>query len=98
MALVGVGKPMPSQFYLMQLAGLVVDGRERVYAPTDAQIVESQREGYERLMRMTGEDFEADVLKWFEFLKESSEETGITHSHGYASMCAILAELGVEIS
>ena len=64
----GVGKPVPSQLYLMKLAGLVVDGREKVCSPSERQVARSREEGYHALRRMTGKDFGLDVERWYRFL------------------------------
>ena len=84
MTIRGVGKPVPSQLYLMQLAGLVVDGFARVNEPTQVQIQASKRDGHRVLCKMTGQDFGADVEKWYEYL--IANEYGLTHSYGYAAL------------
>ena len=98
MTLIGIGKPMPAQLYLMQLAGLVIEGRHRVYDPTEDQIEYSKRNGLSELKKMTGKDFGYDVESWFLYLTEESEDDhGIKHPYGFASMKRTLIELGVDV-
>ena len=96
MTIFGVGKPVPSQLFLMQLAGLVVKGRARVLAPSAEQTQHSRDEGLRNLKKLTGQDFGFDVEKWFEYLKTQGD-FGVTHPYGYASMRGILRELGHEL-
>ncbi len=92
MTIRGVGKPVPSQLYLMQLAGLVVEGFTRVYDPTEEQIRESREAGHKHLCRMTGEDFGTDVEKWYEYL--IVRDYGMTHHYGYGALRRFLSSRG----
>lgn len=97
MTIIGVGKPVPSQLYLMQLGGLVIDGRRRVENPTKAQVESSQQDGLEMLKRLTGQYFGNDILQWFSYLAQNSEKYGITHPYGYANMRKFLKSVGYNL-
>lgn len=92
MTIRGVGKPVPSQLYLMQLAGLVVEGWGKVCEPSETQIRESKVEGYQNLRRMTGKDFGYDVEQWYRFLIVG--DFGLTHPYGYGAMRRFLKKAG----
>lgn len=92
MTIIGVGKPVPSQLYLMQLAGLVVRGREKVLDPSESQTRQSRERGYQALRRLTGEDFGYNVEKWYRFLIVG--DYGLTHPYGYGAMRQFLRETG----
>jgi hypothetical protein len=92
MTIRGVGKPVPSQLHLMQLAGLVVDGFDRVNEPTPEQIQASKRDGHRVLSRMTGQDFGDDVQRWYEYLIVN--DFGLTHPYGYGAMRRFLKRQG----
>jgi hypothetical protein len=92
MTIGGVGKPVPSQLYLMQLAGLVVEGRWKVDEPSESQIRRSREYGYHSLRRLTGEDFGYDVEKWYRFLIVG--DYGLTHPYGYGGMRQFLRKAG----
>lgn len=92
MTIRGVGKPVPSQLNLMQLAGLVVEGWVKVRDPSDAQIRKSKDQGYQSLRRMTGEHFGYDVEKWYKFLIVG--DYGLTHPYGYGAMRRFLKKAG----
>lgn len=92
MTIIGVGKPVPSQLYLMQLAGFVVRGREKVLNPSESQTRQSREQERQALRRLTGEDFGYDVEKWCRFLIVG--DYGLTHSYGYRAMRRFLRETG----
>ena len=92
MTIRGVGKPVPSQLYLMQLAGLVVEGFGRVNEPTLKQVQASRRTGHQGLCNMTGQDFGDDVEKWYDYLIVN--DYGLTHSYGYGALRRFLLQQG----
>src|SRR5689334_11089183 len=94
MTIRGVGKPVPSQLYLMQLAGLVVVGRGKVHDPTSEQIAQSREQGHRLLCRMTGQDFGDDVEQWYAFLILG--DYGLTHPYGYGPLRRFLKRAGYE--
>jgi hypothetical protein len=95
MTIRGIGKPVPSQRFLLRLAGVVVEGRGRVLEPSQAQVRRSQEEGYKHLKRLTGQDFGLDVQRWFAYLA-TCRDHGITHPYGYGATRRILKELGYD--
>ena len=92
MTIRGVGKSVPSQLYLMQLAGLVVEGFGRVIDPTEEQIQASKRDGHRQLCSMTDQDFGEDVEKWYEYL--IINDYGLTHPYGYGALRSFLKRQG----
>jgi hypothetical protein len=84
MTIIGVGKPVPSQLYLMQLAGLVIVGRCRVKVPTAQQLAKSKEQGHQILCAMTKQDFGHDVERWYEYL--ITKNFGLTHPYGYGTL------------
>ena len=94
MTIVGLGRITPSQLYILQLSGLVIQGRELVSEPTEEQIEESKSQGLKNLIRLTGEDFGLDIMAWFDYLKKSDFE--VTHPYGYGQLKSRLKSLGYE--
>jgi hypothetical protein len=94
MTIRGVGKPVPSQLYLMQLTGLVVEGFAKVHNPSEAQVTRSKEEGHRKLCRMTGRDFGYDVERWYEYLILS--DYGMTYHGGYGAMRRFLKKAGYQ--
>lgn len=92
MTIGGVGKPVPSQLYLMLLAGLVITGRRRAIVPSAEDIAQSKAEGYRALCRMTGQDLGYDVERWYEFLITGNY--GLTHPYGYGALRRFLKQAG----
>jgi len=89
----GVGKVVPAQLFLMELAGLVLTWKGvRVADPTEEQTAASKHQAYTKLKNMTGEDFGWDVAGWFEFFTLHSDEYGFAHPQGYANMRSFLEE------
>ena len=88
----GVGKPVQSQLHLMELAGLVVEGRARVQDPTEQQVHQSIEAGHSSLCRMTGKDFGTDVEAWYEYL--IVHDYGLTHPYGYGALRRFLISRG----
>lgn len=97
MTLRGLGRIVPSQVTLLELAGLVVSGRGVVHDPTDAQIAESRDRAYACLRKMTGQDFGYDVVAWFRWLVVQEDDRGITHPYGYHTMRGKLKERGITL-
>ncbi len=83
---------MPSQVFLMQLAGLVIKGRAKVINPSEQEIAQSKEEGYRVLCLMTHQDFGYDVEKWYEYLIIG--DYGLTHPYCYATLRRFLKNAG----
>jgi hypothetical protein len=92
MTIIGVGKPMPSQLFLMQMAGFVIEGRMKVNDPSDLDIERSRQDGYLKLREMTGQDYGCDVARWYEFLIIGDYE--LTHPYGYETLRQFLEGAG----
>ncbi len=95
MTIIGVGKPTPSQLFLLQLAGIVIQGRSRVLEPTALQVQNSQRQGLQRLRELTGVDYGDDIQAWYDFLAQG--DFGIHHSYGLSSMLRLLKQQGYDL-
>lgn len=93
----GLGKPVPSQMFLLQLAGLVIEGRSVNHEPSDEQIEFARNQGYRRLKRLTGEDFGYSVEKWFHFFWNKAAEYGFFHPYGHRTLLSILERRGYKI-
>ena len=95
MTIVGVGNPVPCQLYLMQLAGLVVEGRSKVFNPSEGQRSRSRENGYQMLREITGKDFGFNVLDWYKHL--ISGDYGLTHPYGFGAMKRFLKGAGFTL-
>ena len=96
MTIRGLGKPVPSQIYLLQLAGMVINYRRGpVDNPTENEINESKAEGLADLKRLTGMDYGYDVMQWYNYLLETDH--GINHPYFYSTLKEKLSDMGYQL-
>ena len=86
MTLRSFGRAVPIHMDMLRLLGYVFANRNMTRATTDDGKIEAMRDGRQRLVHATGQDFGFDVSAWRDFLIERGEDFGYTHPYAYKTV------------